>query len=329
MKKSTKIILSVSAILLIASLGAYMYVNSQLNKINRVEIKKEKVSAVEVKGYTNILLLGVDSRDIKNVKGSRSDAIMIATINNDTNDITVTSIYRDTYLQLGEDGVYDKINHAVAIGGPEKAIKSINEALDLNITEYVLFNFKTVSDAVDAVGGIDVDVTEEEINQLNKYTKETADIIGKKGYGTVKQAGPTTLYGPQAVAYGRIRKGVGDDFKRTERMRYVIKELLQKIRKQDSGRIREIIMNTLPQLTTNLSNKEIMNYGLKLPRFNDSKSNGFPYNKTTGMLNGVSYVFAQNLYNDVINLHEDLFKESNYVPSDKVKNISDNVSRGM
>ena len=110
-------------------------------------------------------------------------------------------------------------------------MKTVNQALDLNIKKYVLFNFKAVSDVVEEVDGINIDVKDYEIDELNKYTYETALIIGTENYNMVSEAGPQKLTGPQAVAYGRIRKGVGDDFKRTERMRTVIKKLLTKVKK--------------------------------------------------------------------------------------------------
>lgn len=198
------------------------------------------LSLVDVDGYYNILLLGVDSRDMDDLKGTRSDAIMIVSINKDTNDVKILSVYRDTFLKMGDTSSYDKITHACAKGGPEMTMKTLNQAMDLNISNYVVVNFKAVADLVDAVGGIEVDVQDYEIQQLNKYTKETADNIGTKKYNLVKSAGVQTLEGVQAVSYGRIRKGVGDDFKRTERMRTVMTLVTDKMKDMSFKEIKKI-----------------------------------------------------------------------------------------
>ena len=232
LKTWQKITLAVATVLVLALLilgiVAYGYLNSIVDEMHEPTPENYDLSLVDVDGYINILLLGVDSRDMSNLKGTRSDMIMIASINKDTNDVKLTSVYRDTYLKLGDTSTYDKITHACVYGGPEMTMKSLNQAMDLNITNYAIVNFKAVADLVDAVGGITVDVQQAEIYQLNKYTKETAKNIGRKNYNLVSEPGVQTLEGVQAVSYGRIRKGVGDDFKRTERMRIVVSKVFEK-----------------------------------------------------------------------------------------------------
>ena len=224
MKSWQKVLCLVLIIVLLAVsiVGAVVwnYFHGLVDTMHEKSPENYDLSLVDVDGYINILLLGVDSRNMDDIKGTRSDLIMIASINKETNDVTLTSVYRDTYLKIGDTSTYDKITHACSYGGPEMTMKSLNQAMDLNLSNYAIVNFKAVADLVDAVGGITVDVQDYEINQLNKYTKQTAKNIGKKKYNLVTSAGTQTLEGVQAVSYGRIRKGVGDDFKRTERSAY-------------------------------------------------------------------------------------------------------------
>lgn len=325
--KTWKKVLFVTAIVLlvlILVLGtiAYCYFNDLFNDVHEATPEDYDLSLVDVDGYYNILLLGVDSRDMDNLKGTRSDAIMMVSINKDTNDVKILSVYRDTYLKMGDTPTYDKITHACVYGGPEMTMKSLNQAMDLNISNYVVVNFKAVADLVDAVGGIEVDVQDYEIQQLNKYTIETAENIGRKNYSLVKQAGVQKLEGVQAVSYGRIRKGVGDDFKRTERMRTVITLVMDKMKDMSFKDIKKIIKMMTPQIQTNLSKTNILALGIRLPQYNIIGTDGWPYNVTTGYINGVSYVFPSNLGANTTELHQKFFGQESYTPSAKVASIS-------
>ncbi len=314
-------------IVLIGAIAAVMAGTKILNTVNRTELDSSaNLYKHEVDGYTNILLLGVDTRDLSEVKNSRTDMIMIASINNSTSEITLTSIYRDTYLQMGDTSTYDKITHAHYYGSTEMTIASINRALDLDIDQYALVNFKGVADAIDAMGGLEIDVEDYEIEQLNKYAKETAKIIGKKKYTKVTKPGKQTLDGCAAVSYGRIRKGVGDDYKRTDRMRIVFKKLLEKAKKMDIKTLYEVASKVLPEIQTNLSNKDMMSLALKVKNLSVGDSKGFPYNKTSGLVGGVSYVQATNLASDVTTLHQKVFGEEDYEPSSTVQEISQMAS---
>ncbi len=321
----------VAVVLLVTMFGgmvAYSYVDTKLGKITRPEekIDEAELSCVDVDGYINILLVGVDSRDLKNLEGWRADALIVASIKEETGEVFLTSIYRDTFLRMGDQGFYDKITHAFAYGGLETTIKSVNQALDLNIKDYILFNFKAVADVVDAIGGVDVYVEEYEIYELNKYTIETADNIGKKDYRLCDGEGQYTLDGAQAVSYGRIRKGVGDDFKRTERMRTIIGLILEKVKTMNVSDINKLIDTTLPQIGTSLSNRDIMLMGMNISKYSIQGSKGFPYNISTGYLNNISYVFPSDLYGDVVALHQNVFGQTDYVPSDTMIEISNMVA---
>ena len=275
-----KITLLVVVILILAFLilGAmvYGYMHSAVDQMHEATPEDYDLSLTDVDGYINILLLGVDSRDMENIKGTRSDAIMIVSINKETNDVKIISVYRDTYLKMGDSSTFDKITHACAYDGPEMTMKSLNQAMDLNISNYVVVNFKAVADLVDAVGGITVDVQDFEIQQLNKYTIQTAKNIGRESYKLVETAGIQTLEGVQAVSYGRIRKGVGDDFKRTERMRTVLTLVFNKMKTMSFGEIKGLIDMMIPQVQTNLDMNNILALGFRLPSFNITGSVGWP-----------------------------------------------------
>lgn len=320
-------LLIVLIIVLIGAIAAVMAGTKILNTVNRADLKSSaNLYKHEVDGYTNILLLGVDTRDLNEVKNSRTDMIMIASINNSTDEITLTSVYRDTYLQMGDTSTYDKITHAHYYGSTEMSIASINRAMDLDIDQYALVNFKGVADAVDAMGGLEINVEDYEIDELNKYAKETAKIIGKKSYTKVKKPGKQVLDGCAAVSYGRIRKGVGDDYKRTDRMRIVFKKILSKAKSMDVKTLYKVAGAILPEVQTNLSNKDMLDLALKLKKLNVGSSKGFPYNKTAGLVDGVSYVQATDLAGDVKTFHEKVFKEKDYEPSSNVQEISQIVS---
>ena len=303
------------------------YVKNVIGTMTEPIAEDYDLSLTPVDGYINILLLGVDSRDMENIRGTRSDMIMIASINAETSEVTLTSLYRDTYLKIAETSTYDKITHACAYGGPEYTIKSLNQAMDLDIENYALVNFKIVADLVDAVGGITVNVEQKEIYQLNKYTKATAKNIGYTDYKLCKKAGEQTLCGVQAVSYGRIRKGVGDDFKRTERMRTVIKCVLQKMKAMSFSEIKEVISIVAPQIKTNMEMSDVMAMAVKLNQYEITSGAGFPYNCYAGMIGEISYVIPSNLAASVTEFHKTVFGQEDYKPSSSVNSISNAIAQ--
>lgn len=319
------VLIAVTAIVVIAIVGgiiAYAYLNSLYEEMHEPTPENYDLSLVAVDGYINILLLGIDSRDMEDFDNTRSDAIMMVSINEETSDVKVLSVYRDTYLKLGDTPTFDKITHACAYGGPELAMKTMNQAMDLNISNYVVVNFKAVADLVDAVGGIEVNVEEYEIRELNKYTIETAENIGREDYQLVEAPGMQTLEGVQAVSYGRIRKGVGDDFKRTERMRTVVSLVTDKLKERSFGELKELIEMLTPQVRTNLSRNDILALAMRLPQYNIVGTTGWPYNVSTGYIGQTSYVFPSSLADNVVKLHQEFFGQVDYVLSETAASIS-------
>lgn len=322
--KKVTILVSFVVILALIIVGVMLagYAQEQHSVMYKETPEDYDLSLTAVDGYINILLLGVDSRDMDNIEGTRSDAIMVVSINEETNDVKIISTYRDTYLKMGDTSTFDKITHACVYGGPEMTMKSLNQAMDLNIENYVVVNFKAVADLVDAVGGITVDVEDYEIQQLNKYTIQTAKNIGREDYQLVKAAGTQTLEGVQAVSYGRIRKGVGDDFKRTERMRTVLTLVFNKMKTMSFSDVKGLIELMTPQVQTNLDMNNILALASKLPSFNIQGSVGWPYNVTSGYISGVSYVLPVDLAANATKLHQEMFLQEDFVPSQNLSSIS-------
>lgn len=316
------ILIALFVIVIGAGIGAYIYSNHMLDKIKKVEVDKDELGIVNVDGYVNILIMGVDSRDMKNLKGSRTDAMILVSIEEKTNKVKLTSIYRDTMLKIGDSNKYDKTTHAFAYGGHKSTVKTLNQALDLNIDQFIVINWKSVIDTIDAAGGITLDIEEYEIDEMNACTAENAAVVGNGEYTPITHPGKQTVDGYQAVGYGRMRNGVGDDFKRNDRMRIVIESLLNKLKKSSIGTIDKVLKKALPLIQTNISNSDILGLAARIPKYKIEQSAGFPYFLTGGLIDGVYYIVPDDLDKNVRELHKKLFGKKSYVPSNKVMNIS-------
>ena len=329
-KKRSKLKIALIVLLIAAILAGGIYAGVRIaaekmlnDNLNRKELEKKDLSIVDVDGYVKILLLGTDARtmDKAALESSNSDCIIIVSINTKTNDVNLISIYRDTYLPVSPTG-YGKINSALSLGGPEATIRSLNETMDLNISNYVLFNWKMVADLVDEVGGIDVDLRESERVALNKYRRQTAKVIGAPAPPSIEAPGPQILNGVQAVTYGRIRKGVGDDFKRTDRMRYVIDRVLERAKKQGPTKLLKMIEICMENCETSLPNDDIIGLVQRLPQYSIGGSTGYPYTLKDGMIRGGAYIVGTDLADDAERLHAELFGQTDYRASAKVLEIA-------
>ncbi|MDE5831365.1 MAG: LCP family protein [Clostridia bacterium] len=286
---------------------------------NEIEINE----GVKTTGYRNILLYGVDARNQKNsYDGSLSDVIMIVSINQDTKKVRIASVYRDTYLQNPKNKTFDKITHAFGEGGPSLSMSIINTNLDLDITDYVAVNFNVVVDAVDAVGGVTIDITSEEAGYINQYIDEVNKTTGHKSKHITK-GGTYTLDGVQATAYSRIRYTAGGDWKRTERQRKVLDLVFEKAKKMSIGELTSLANTVLGKVSTNLSKTEILYLISQAASYEIEESKGWPFEVADYQPNGVWYGVPKNLEKQVTSLHEFLFDKEDYVPSTSVKSISD------
>lgn len=320
------VIIAVIAVVAIIGIG-YWYVNDKLGKMQQVEIKEEELQIDEkveevLTGYRNIAIFGVDSRSSDFGEGNRSDCIIIASLNNATKEVKLVSVYRDTYVQIDRYGL-DKITHAYSYGEAPLALATLNTNFDLNIKEFVTVNFDAVVEAVDLLGGVDINVEANEINYLNGYQKETSKVTGKP-IVKVTQAGLQTLNGVQAVSYGRIRYTEGGDYKRAERMRDVIEAMLKKLQTKSIGEINSLLDQILSKVYTNITPSDIIKEIPNVTKFKVTESIGWPY-ETKGITLDRWYGVPITLESNVQRLHQELFNEPEYVVSDTVKTISDKI----
>ncbi len=297
-------------------------VNKKTTEIKQKETKKEE----KKKGYRNIALFGVDARDGELGRGTRSDTIMIASINQDTQEIKLISVFRDTYLNLSNDS-YNKCNTAYAQGGPEQAINMLNMNLDLDITDYVTIGFSGLIDAVDALGGVEIEITDSEISHLNNYQLCMAEELGVD-YIPVEQSGRQLLNGMQATAYCRIRYTKGDDFRRAERQRDVIRAMIDKAGGASVSTLTDMVNAVLPQVETSLDVNEILSVLGSVAGYNMVESDGFPFEGGRAGANvgsKGSCVIPIDLEENVRQLHHVLYPEERYTPSAQVELIDKEI----
>lgn len=352
-KKRKKIILFVSEIFLLLILVGALWAVKKSQLIQYVDIKPDDVhinkevqqviddGTTSMKGYRNIALFGVDSRDKELDKNTRTDVIMIASINQDTKEVKLVSVYRDTWLNMSTDK-YGKANAAYAKGGAKQAISMLNMNFDMDITDFVTVGFDAVIHVVDAVGGVEINVTEAEIKDLNNYQ---ISMVGKqtglnaKGepnfeatagvdYTPVTKPGLQTLNGLQATAYSRIRY-VGGDGARTERQRTVLTQMAKKAMKLNPGTIDEITNAVFSEIATSLSMQEILSLLADIASYDIGEMSGFPFAdhvKMNGRVGSQSVVVPIDLTKNVTLLHEFLFDEQDYTPSETVKECSKRIA---
>lgn len=331
-RKGLRIFLTIIIILVVIIAGVlaagYTFIYTKLGKINQEEINLNAINIDdsvedELSDYRNIALFGIDSRADDYGRGNRSDCIIIASINKKTNEINLVSVYRDTYLKLTDRGL-DKVTHAYSYGGAELAVSTLNANLDLNIKEYVTVNFDAVVEAVDALGGIKINVDSEEIKYINTYIDENNRVTGHNSKH-ITTPGTYNLDGVQALAYSRIRYTTGGDLKRAERMREVLEAMLNKAKTLSVTELINVANIMLPKISTNISSNDILGLAPALLKVNISESKGWPEENKGSTIGGVYYGVPVNLEENVKTLHEDLFGQTNYTPSETVQAISDEI----
>lgn len=315
--------------------------NVQDKDYNKENVVQNEGLEGNVETYRNIALFGIDSRGSEFDDSTHSDTIIIVSINNKTGEVKMASVYRDTMLKIVDsngDVSYTKANAAFFKGGPECAINMLNTNLDLNITDYAVVNFTGLTKIIDALGGIDVNLTDEEMEYVNGYLTETRLITGLDA-PDLTHSGQVHLSGLQATAYCRIRyvtfydedgTKYANDMGRTARQRSVIKKIVEKAKVAGVGQVLQVVDSILHYntedekiITTSLSLDEVMDLVPTLIKFTLSESAGFPFTCDTPKINGASMVVAQGLSYNVSKLHEFLFGEKDYGPSETVQTVSD------
>ncbi len=346
--KTKKILFAVEIIVLLLFIGGlYVYgqLNSKLDKINqpvlddsKIKVNQEVQDSIDsqestLTGYTTYALFGIDHRD-KNTAlgGENSDTIIIASVNNDTKDVKLVSVYRDTLLNLGND-TYSKANAAYAYGEAEQAITMLNTNLDLNISEYATVNFNALTTIIDDLGGLDMDMSYAEIVHMNNYCVETSEETGKDYTPIELPDRPDDieavqyhyhLNGVQATSYCRIRYTASLDMGRTERQRRVIQMIVSKAKSAGLGKIFKIMDDVFPMVTTSMTKDEILQLLPTLIGYSVDDTTGFPSSFKFSNVKG-SIIVPTTLESNVIELHKFLYGDEAYTPSATVLANSEKI----
>ncbi len=351
-----KILFGVEIVVLLLLVGA-LFVYAQINKkMDKLDVKDDEKQELQVQmnenisgnevlsGYTNIALFGIDKRATDGGYGN-SDTEMIASINNDTKEVRIVSLYRDTYMRVDEDsegnGIYKKCNAAFNIGGPEKAISMMNTNLDLDIQDYVAVDFSAMSKIVDCLGGLDIPLTYQEIIHTNNYCKGTSEETGTsydpipipdpKPENEAEIYGTYHLNGVQVTSYCRIRQTASMDMGRTERQRRVLGLLAEKAKKSSLTTLLNVLDEVFPMVQTSFSKSELIKLGSSILSYKFGETIGFPASyvmgpEVTKPVTGLDCLIPTTLEVNVRYLHEFLFASEAYEPSDTVKIRSDFVA---
>ena len=318
-------------LLLVCIVGGFFFFKMRkvlnLQRVNSVDLEETLKLGIspqvknneKMKGYKNIALFGVDSRSGDLLEGdNRSDSMMVCSIHEETGEIRLVSVYRDTILEVG-DGYYTKANSAYALGGPAQAINMLNQNFDLNIVDFVTVGFEGLAHTIDALGGIEIQIDEEEREYLNQYVHDMHLELGTEDT-PVEESGTVLMNGIQATAYSRIRYTAGDDFKRAERQRTVLQKTLDKARESGPTALVAVANNVVGDMATSLSTAELLNLIMKASNLELAGTGGLPQEEYRGF--GSTYedgefILPLNLEENICWLHSFLFGEENYIISEE------------
>ena len=343
-KKRRKVLFILEIIVLLLFIGG-LYVYGQISaKLDKIDIQETDLQeqdivtndqAPQMTGYTTYALFGLDHRS-KNEKlnTKNSDTIIIASINNDTKAVKLVSVYRDTLLNVKDD-TYSKANAAYALGGPAQAVNMLNTNLDLNITDYVSIDFDALVTVIDCLGGLDIPLSYAEIVHMNNYCVETAEETGKS-YTPVELPEPKPedqeaivgtyhLNGVQATSYCRIRYTASLDMGRTERQRRVIQMIVDKAKKAGLSTIFDIMDQVFPMVKTSVSKTEILKLIPAMIGYCIDETTGFPQDYKFATVKG-SVIVPTTLDSNVLKLHQFLYGNTNYTPTQDVLNKSAQIA---
>lgn len=276
------------------------------------------------KDYT-IVVFGVDSRNGNLGKDALSDVNMIVHLDSETGEVKIVSVYRDTYVKISKDGTYHKFNEAYFRGGPEQAIWMIENNLDIHPEDYITFNWKAVIDAVNIMGGVDLNITEPEFRYINSFITETVNSTGV-GSVQLEHAGENHLDGVQAVAYARLRY-MDSDYNRTERQRRVVGLLVDKIKKAGLSKRLELLNAVMNETSTSMTIDDLIPLAKNADKYHIGETAGFPFDKVGVDVGKKDCVVAVTLETNVMALHTFLFGDTGYSVPASVKEISEKIIR--
>lgn len=274
-------------------------------------------------GYYTVAVFGVDSRDGNLGKDALADVNMLVSLDRSTGDIRLCSLYRDTIIQINEDGKHHKLNEAYFKGGPDQALWAYKFNFDIEPDDYVTFNWKAVIDAINIMGGVDIDITEPEFAYINSFITETVNATGI-GSVQLEHAGMNHLDGVQAVAYARLRL-MDTDYNRTERQRRVVGLLVDKIKAADTKKRLEVVTSVLPETKTSMTPDDLIPFAKNARNFRIVETRGFPFDKKATYVGKMDVVAPVTMESNVTELHRFLFNDESYHPSATVKKISNYI----
>ena len=287
------------------------------------DIDEDTLLALE--GYTNIALFGLDNRSQGKYESGQSDVIMIASINNKTKEVRLVSVYRDTFLSIG-NGKFSKANAAYARGGAKQAVQMLNANLDLNIKEYVCVDWAAVIETIDLLGGVEIVINNDEARLMNGLITEINTTLGMNSPNVAGMEEPQRLNGVQATAFARVRKTAGSDFKRSSRQRIVLEAMLKEAKEADLKTLVSICNAVFDDVSTSLDLTEIVGLAKHVKEYSIGTTTGFPFEMTTGDLASAGdAVIPIGLEDDVQMLHKYLFDTEDYQPSKTVQAISEAI----
>jgi LCP family protein required for cell wall assembly len=333
-KRKRKLIILMIELLLLIFLAAILFLVIKLSRIDSSPLDTGDILTNEgissesqeiMSDYKTIALFGLDNRSTNSLAKGNSDVIMIAAINNSTKEVKLLSVYRDSYLDIG-DGVYRKCNYAYAKGGPEQAINMLNTNLDLGITDYVTVDFNAIIEAIDLLGGVEITITDEEADLMWGYIQELNRISGNDSV-CPDSGGTYTLDGVQATAYARIRFTAGNDYKRTERQRTVLSAMIKKAQKSNIVTLNKLINTMFDDILTSFSLTDMLSLAAGVFDYSLAETSAFPAEKTSHNYGGAigDVVIPCDLSSNVTTLHQFLYDDENYTPSDTVKSRSEEL----
>lgn len=332
-KRRNRLILVGIEILALLILAVVLFVVLKLSRIEKNEVPLENIEINEeiseeaqqiMEQYTTIALFGLDNRSNGNLSSGRSDVIMIASINNDTKEVKICSVFRDSYLDVG-NGSFLKCNSAYSKGGPEQAINMLNKNLDLAITDYVTVDFNAVVECVDLLGGVELEVTDEEAHYMIGYIKEISEMTNQEEE-QLPGGGTYNLTGVQACAYARVRNTAGSDFKRAERQRIILSLMFEKAKQADIATLNKVINAMFSDIQTSFSNADLISLGSQIFNYEIGEMSGFPFTKNTITLGTKGNVVVPcDLVSNVSQLHAFLYNNESYEPSSTVQANSQKI----
>ncbi|MCF0129272.1 MAG: LCP family protein [Pseudobutyrivibrio sp.] len=340
-KRKTLILMLEVLVVLVLLLVAFVW--TKMGKVNwdeTIEVSDLQINELDeetealMDEYTTIALFGVDNRTNGDYESGNSDSMMIVSINNETKEVNVVSVMRDTYMRIDSSDKYRKCNYAYNHGGPKTSLNMLNANLDIQVDGYVAVDFMALAQVVDAVGGIEVDITKSFLDATNpstglpafaSYIAEVSEVTGIETEWYL-DPGYQTLDGVQTVAYCRNRYAGGDDYARTERQREVILKIVEKLKTAKPNQLNDVIDAILPQVSTSLTAPQVLGLAYDLTKYQVGATCGFPFDLTTGEFGDKgSLVVPCTLEDNVVKLHKFLYNQEQYEPTATVKGISQQI----